>query len=786
MKNLIKRSKGVSLISLVITVAVILILTNIVVYNAADSLRTTKLSNMQADIENLRDKVSNYYAQYGRIPANTNIEYTNTSNINSISEAVDTGKFYVIDLVAMENVTLNYGKDYSQITESSTQEQVNQLADLYIINETSHNVFYVEGIEAGDERYYTDYSAEDADKVAANLRYYDGVEIPDGFYYVGGTKDTGLVISDVQGDDLDNSKQGNQFVWIPVENASDYVRNTGYDSVDFSSTAYTDTGYLPEGIQPPTDNSDQNEKAERQAVVDAGGFFVSRFEIGNDGTDNPISKKGVNVWNNISQEVCKTTAKSFINNDSVKSALCSGIQWDLMIDFVTDKDEKYDVTTVDSGRHLGGDSPMKSGANEYDKVCNIYDLEGNCLEYVAEKTSFYQNSLIIDRAGSYIASRSASYRNCNTGTELADASFRIVLYVIPRDNWTPAYDEQSTYTDKNGDTATIPQGFSVSRKPNEKTIDNGLVVKATDGSEFVWVPVDDINTMSQCSTAGGDCNLQLQDDGTLKCETHNSTEIVGKLYATEVGENFGTVNTTYEADSGLREPAVVTGNGSEYDAQYYSNAGFSSLSDMENGLKQEYKDMATSVAKYKGFYIGRYESSLSTATANSAGSGETVQSKKGVLPIVASNSTANMWYGLYKIQKEYSSIENLKDSNVLSSMIWGSQYDAMINWAKKGNDTKKLTESNNGKHEALDYREKTGVNCNDRINNIYDLESNIFEWTIEANEMKYRVARGSAYTRREEDQVIVGGMATSPIHRNGFETTYNFGDDGSRLTLYIK
>ena len=182
---------------------------------------------MQADIENLRDKVSNYYARYGKIPADTNVEYTNISNINSISEAVDTGKFYVIDLVAMENVTLNYGKDYSQITESSTQEQVNQLTDLYIINETSHNVFYVEGIEAGDERYYTDYSAEDADKVAANLRYYDGVEIPDGFYYVGGTKDTGLVISDVQGDDLDNSKQGNQFVWIPVENASDYVRNTG-------------------------------------------------------------------------------------------------------------------------------------------------------------------------------------------------------------------------------------------------------------------------------------------------------------------------------------------------------------------------------------------------------------------------------------------------------------------------------------------------------------------------------------------------------------------------------
>ena len=784
MKNLIKRSKGVSLISLVITVAVILILTNIVVYNAADSLRTTKLSNMQADIENLRDKVSNYYAQYGRIPANTNIEYTNTNNINSISEAVDSGKFYVIDLAAMENVTLNYGKDYDKITESSTQQEVNGLTDLYIINETSHNVFYVEGIESGDERYYTDYSAEDADKVAADLRYYDGVEIPDGFYYVGGTKDTGLVISDVQGDDLDNSKQGNQFVWIPVENSSDYVRNTSYANVEISQTAYTETGYLPDGIQPPTDNSEQNEKAERQAVVDAGGFFVSRFEAGKeDGT--LVSKKGVTVWNEISQADCKTKSKAFANTDSVKSALCSGIQWDMIMNFVNGKDDEkggtFDVITPDSNRHTN--SVKETGENEYDEVCNIYDLEGNCIEFVAEKNTVQSGYEYIDRGGTYVSDnlRPSSFRRSDGGDENQNISFRFVLYVIPRDNWTPTYDQQSTYTDKNGDAATIPEGFSVSRKPNEKTIDNGLVVKAPDGSEFVWVPVDDINTMSQCSTAGGDCNLQLQDDGTLKCETHNSTEIVGKLYATEAGENFGTVNTTYEADSGLREPAVVTGNGSEYDAQYYSNAGFSSLSDMENGLKQEYKDMATSVAKYKGFYIGRYESSLSTATEESQGTDGIVQSKMGVKPASASNTATNMWYGLYKIQKEYSSIESLKDSNIGSSMIWGSQYDAMINWANTGSDAKKLTENNNGKHKG--NAEVSGAYSNDRINNIYDLESNLFEWTIEANDVFYKTARGSAVSRYAGGE----GEASTPVKRShSYTPDYKYTDDGSRLTLYIK
>ena len=382
MKKILKSQNGVTLTSLVIAVAVILILTGTIIVNVTGNLKTEKLRNMQSDIENLRDKVSTYYAQYGKIPADVSIEYTNINNLQSagvISEVADTGKFYVLDLSAMENVTLNYGKDYEKIRnkEATTEEQINSLTDLYIINETSHNIFYVEGIELDGDRYYTDYTADDIDTAYVDLRYVDNVEIPDGFYYVGGTKDTGLVISDVQGDDLDNSKGGNQFVWIPVENEADYVRNTTYEDTNFSETAYTDTGYLP-----------YNEEAEKQAVINAKGFFISRFEAGNE-NGTVVSKKGATVWNNISQENCKTTAKTFINNDSVKSALCSGIQWDAIMNFVNKKEDgkgnEFDVTTSNSDRHTG--SLANSGQNEADKVCNIYDLEGNYWEYIAEISS---------------------------------------------------------------------------------------------------------------------------------------------------------------------------------------------------------------------------------------------------------------------------------------------------------------------------------------------------------------------------------------------------------------
>ena len=44
------------------------------------------------------------------------------------------------------------------------------------------------------------------------------IPIPNGFYHVQGTTiDDGFVISDVEGDDLNNTAGGNQFVWVPVD-----------------------------------------------------------------------------------------------------------------------------------------------------------------------------------------------------------------------------------------------------------------------------------------------------------------------------------------------------------------------------------------------------------------------------------------------------------------------------------------------------------------------------------------------------------------------------------------
>lgn len=213
MKKNLKKEAGVSLISLGIAIMIILVITNMVLYNVKDNLGIHKLESMQADIENLSDKVSSYYSQYGSIPAKT--EYTNTVKLESagiISSAVDTGKFYVIDLQSLENLTLTYGQDYEKIQTGNvtTQEEINQLEDLYIINETSHNVFYVRGITIDGETFYTNYTKDEVDTVPVDLRYVDNVKIPEGYTYVSGNKDTVITIKN-------NADESDIYTWIPVE-----------------------------------------------------------------------------------------------------------------------------------------------------------------------------------------------------------------------------------------------------------------------------------------------------------------------------------------------------------------------------------------------------------------------------------------------------------------------------------------------------------------------------------------------------------------------------------------
>ena len=418
---MIKKENGITVITLAIVIIIILIITGMLLYSARDSVNIRNLTNMQNDISNLRDKISSYYSQYGEIPAST--EYRNTGDLGDAIGANDTGRFLIIELNKLDGLTLNYGRDYEKIRteEVTTQEDINKLKDIYIINEHSHNIFYVAGVGVKNNNgentqiimHYTDYMAGDAEKV--EMRVVDGVTIPNGFYYVGGTKEEGIVISDNAEDankgtshEVAQTLIGNQFVWVPVENDDEFKTYEGYYGGSLDS-------YLDDCAEPYTNgyaNEESEYNAMKESVLKYNGFYVGRYEAGTSSstprisvsgtTDSVVVKQGANVYNwigwsdsdDMTDEKGGAVEKSkdFASDHkytSVTSTLIYGVQWDAIMQWIDNGYKNEDGTLTSfvansDGKGNYSEDLARTGSNASYAVKNIYDLAGNVYEWTME------------------------------------------------------------------------------------------------------------------------------------------------------------------------------------------------------------------------------------------------------------------------------------------------------------------------------------------------------------------------------------------------------------------
>jgi len=267
-----------------------------------------------------------------------------------------------------------------------------------------------------------------------------------------------------------------------------------------------------------------------------------------------------------------------------------------------------------------------------------------------------------------------------------------------------------------------------------------------DGNEFVWIPV---LTAVSPSEAEGTTNKAM----AVNLGTEENPQYRGLLYNfTNTGSEVKSGCTT--TTSSYREPDI----GKDYDNDTTYNNGLFT----KDSLQSDYNNMIKSVNINHGFYVARYEMSLDT--------NKNAQSKKNVTSADASQTDTNMWYGLYAKAKTYN-----KDS-VVSSMIWGSQYDAMMNWMHKDSNINVNSSTPvTGAVRNQDTERRTGYVETDKIKNVYDLLGNSYEWTLEAYDSNSRVIRGGNYD-----------YSNSPAYRYGINPNYTYSDDSSRLTLYIK
>ena len=308
------------------------------------------------------------------------------------------------------------------------------------------------------------------------IKKVDGVPIPAGFVYVGGTKASGLVISDAAADNEKYKGQttvgtdlvGNQFVWIPVENIADYKR-TAY-STDVA-TGTMDSTTNSEQIKHSSSDSDYFKEAlpadEKTSVETNKGFYIGRYEAGDQertnskklraseaSTSNTITvKAGQAPYNYVTITQAKSLAEGFSTKQkytSVKSKLVSSYAWDTAIAFIQKTNNDYGSSS-EEGNYKDSPTFTYTGIADTEKnkqtkehgtstliptgqttaVNNIYDMGGNVCEWTTESYS-YTFSLYTGRGGgysSYFASGPAGSRDNNSGNADDYIGFRLTLFL---------------------------------------------------------------------------------------------------------------------------------------------------------------------------------------------------------------------------------------------------------------------------------------------------------------------------------------------------------------------
>jgi len=131
----IESKKGITLVSLVVTVILLLILSGVSISNLNLSNEIGKYNNMVSDIKLLEDKALIHYNKYKEIP-----KTSRTINVNGT-------EYYEIDLSKLENLTLNYGDEYGETSELTNS------SDIYLIN-SSLSVYYLKGTRKNGEIYH--------------------------------------------------------------------------------------------------------------------------------------------------------------------------------------------------------------------------------------------------------------------------------------------------------------------------------------------------------------------------------------------------------------------------------------------------------------------------------------------------------------------------------------------------------------------------------------------------------------------------------------------------------
>ena len=300
----------------------------------------------------------------------------------------------------------------------------------------------------------------------------EGVKMPTGFYYVGGTKTSGIVISD-NVNDKDKYKNkavvgtdllGNQYVWIPCTTDStssklQYARTEWgvEEDGDDNSRAIKDELTLTDASVTYSDadtangiNADVSKeivaqiKAEKTSVAKYGGYYIGRYEVGKNG-DTAVVKYNQTPYASITWSTAYGLAKKIITNSEATSYLCSSYAWDTAVNFIQNNSTAKNYATSIEGfngnwnpqavkdpsgnviKPAGTSQQLNTGLTT--QFCNIFDMGGNEAEFTTELNPGTSETVVL-RGGNYHSGVPAGYR-WDDGSGVADMAygFRATLFL---------------------------------------------------------------------------------------------------------------------------------------------------------------------------------------------------------------------------------------------------------------------------------------------------------------------------------------------------------------------
>ena len=322
---------------------------------------------------------------------------------------------------------------------------------------------------------------------------------------------------------------------------------------------------------------------------------------------------------------------------------------------------------------------------------------------------------------------------------------------------------------------TIPKGFKAVDTETAKWNDsngwqNGLVIEdatsdpVTQGSQFVWVPVQDY-----------DNNFHL-------IEGYKGNRLQTRLTASNPSREAGA--NTEGTKPELPNDAKNTTKGTEESIAMYK-----------------------SVSDYGGFYIARYEAGIYGITESTTTNDKNKQTQDGSVKPV-SKQGVGVWNfipwggtsaetspndrlpgdetkdGAVKVARSmynniYTGNKNT-ETNVKSTLCYGVQWDAVMNFIDSnyvnGRAEGYVKNSENQGNYTRNIA-KTGDQETYAIKNIYDMAGNVYEWTMEAYSTDGRVDRGGNYRD--------SGDRYPASYRNYTVPDGSKDDIGFRVTLYL-